>query len=127
MGLVVCDEGLTEAVIGAAIEVHRELGPGLLESVYEKALMLELGYRDIKAESQAEVPVLYKGQNLGLGFRADIIVEKSLVLELKVCTAFDPSHLAQIITYQKVLGIKRGLLINFNAKLLKDGLKRVSI
>ena len=127
MDLIVCDDRLIEKVIGAAIEVHRELGPGLLESVYEKALMIELADRSLHADCQVEIPVFYKERDLGVGFRADIIVEHSLILELKVCAAFEPIHLAQIMNYQKLLGFKRGLLLNFNCKLLKDGIKRVSI
>ena len=127
MELVICKDDLIEKVIGAAIEVHRELGPGLLESVYEQALMIELADRTIVARSQVEVPTSYKGRDLGLGFRADIIVEGSLILELKACSTLEPIHLAQIISYQRLLQFKRGLLINFNCKLLKDGIKRVSI
>jgi len=127
MELVVCKDDLIEKVIGAAIEVHRELGPSLLESVYEQALMIELADRVIVARSQVEVPTSYKGRDLGLGFRADIIVEDSLILELKACSALEPIHLAQIMNYQRLLGFKRGLLVNFNCKLLKDGIKRVSI
>ncbi len=127
MELVICNDDLIEKVIGAAIEVHRELGPGLLESVYEQALMIELADRTIVARSQVEVPTSYKGRDLGLGFRADIIVEDSLILELKACSALEPIHLAQIMNYQRLLGFKRGLLMNFNCKLLKDGIKRVSI
>ena len=127
MDLIVCDAGLSEAVIGAAIEVHRHLGPGLLESVYEQALMLELAERGIRARNQVEVPVSYKGRHLGLGFRADVVVEDSLVLELKACSALESIHMAQIMSYQKLMGFKHGLLINFNCKLLKEGLKRVSI
>ena len=127
MELVVCSDDLIERVIGAAIEVHRELGPGLLESVYEQALMVELTDRRIQAVRQVEIPVVYKQHDLGLGFRADILVEQSLIVELKACVALEPIHLAQIMTYQKLLRFKRGLLINFNCKLLKDGIKRVSI
>ena len=127
MELFVCKDDLIEKVIGAAIEVHRELGPGLLESVYEQALMFELANQDIAACNQVEVPAHYKGHDLGLGFRADIIVEGSLILELKACSELEPIHLAQIMNYQRLLGFKRGLLINFNCKLLKDGIKRVSI
>lgn len=127
MELIVCDDALIERVIGAAIEAHRELGPGLLESVYEQALMIELTTRGIHALQQVEIPVSYKQHQLGPGFRADIIVENSLILELKACAALEPIHLAQVITYQRLLRFKRGLLINFNSRLLKDGIKRVSI
>jgi len=125
--MIICDDDLIERVIGSAIEVHRELGPGLLESVYEQAMMVELANQGIAACHQVAVPASYKGHDLKLGFRADIIVEESLILELKACSALEPIHLAQMITYQRLLKFKRGLLINFNCKLLKDGIKRVSI
>jgi len=125
--MIICDDDLIEKVIGSAIEVHRELGPGLLESVYEQAMMVELANQEIAARHQVAVPASYKGHDLKLSFRADIIVEESLILELKACSALEPIHLAQMITYQRLLKFKRGLLINFNCKLLKDGIKRVSI
>jgi len=125
--MITCDDDLIERVIGSAIEVHRELGPGLLESVYEQAMMYELADRQIAARNQVDVPASYKGRDLQLGFRADMIVEDSLILELKVCSALEPIHLAQMMTYQRLLKFKRGLLINFNCRLLKDGIKRVSI
>ena len=125
--MIICDDDLIERVIGSAIEVHRELGPGLLESVYEQAMMWELANQGITARNQVDVPTSYKGNDLGLAFRADIIVEDSLILELKACSTLEPIHLAQIISYQRLLQYKRGLLINFNCKLLKDGIKRVSI
>ncbi len=127
MDLIIGDDALIERVIGAAIEVHRELGPGLLESAYEQALLVELADRGIHTAHQVEVPVFYKQHDLGLGFRADVIVEECLILELKACAALESIHMAQIMTYQKLLRFKRGLLINFNTKLLKDGIKRVSI
>ena len=125
--MIICDDDLIEKVIGSAIEVHRELGPGLLESVYEQAMMVKLANQEIAARHQVAVPASYKGHDLKLSFRADIIVEESLILELKACSALEPIHLAQMITYQRLLKFKRGLLINFNCKLLKDGIKRVSI
>jgi GxxExxY protein len=125
--LIECDEELIEKVISAAIRVHRELGPGLFESVYESALAIELEEMGIKFDRQMEVPAYYKGHNLGLGFRADIIVENCLVLELKVVKEIKDVHLAQIITYQRLLSFKRGFILNFNCKLMKDGIKRVSI
>jgi GxxExxY protein len=122
-----CGDDLIGAVINAAIAVHRILGPGLLESVYEQALAFELADRNIKYLRQVDVPVVYKGYALGIGFRADMIVEEGLLLELKTVDSFSPVHLAQVITYLRLLNIKRGLLLNFNTKLLKDGIKRVSI
>ncbi len=126
-GLVVCEKQLTELVIGSAIDVHRELGPGLLESAYESALVYELTQKDLICQRQIEVPLLYKGVELGQGFRADVIVEDSLLLELKAVDALTNLHTAQVITYLKLLKIKRGLLINFNTGLLKNGIKRISI
>ena len=127
MELIVCSDELIERVIGAAIEVHRVLGPGLLESIYERALMIELADRGIAARHQVEVPASYKGHDLGVGFRADIIVEESLVVEVKACSTLEPIHLAQIMSYQNQLHFKRGLLINFHCRLLRDGIRRVSI
>lgn len=122
-----CEEALIECVLGAAISVHRELGPGLLESVYELALMMELTCLGIEAKRQVEIPVSYKGVNLDIGFRADIIVAESLVLEIKAVDELSATHTAQIMSYLKLLEYKRGLLLNFNKKLLKEGIRRVSI
>ena len=122
-----CDDGLIDSVLTAATNVHRELGPGLLESVYERALMIELAEADIKAERQVDVPIRYKNHDLGTAFRADIIVENSLLLEVKAIEELTAMHLAQVITYLKLLNFKRGYLLNFNTRLLKDGIKRVSI
>ena len=122
-----CGDGLVERVVGAAISVHRELGPGLLESVYERALAFELSNRNIGFVRQIEVPVVYRGNDLGMGFRADMIVEGGLLLELKAVEEFSNVHLAQVMTYLRLLNIKRGLLLNFNTRLLKDGIKRISI
>jgi GxxExxY protein len=118
---------LIEDVLGAAIRVHKELGPGLLESAYEFALMYEFSELGIEAARQVEVPVKYRGQELGVGFRADVIVNHCLLLELKTVDDFTAVHLAQVMTYLRMLNIKRGLLLNFNTKYLRDGIKRVSI
>ena len=125
--LVDCGDNLIGEVINAAIAVHKILGPGLLESVYEQALAFELSDRNIGFLRQVDVPVVYRGNDLGVGFRADMIVEDVLVLELKAVDEFSGVHLAQLMTYLRLLRIKRGLLLNFNTKLLKDGIKRVSI
>jgi GxxExxY protein len=116
---------LTAAVIGAAIKVHKLLGPGLLEVLYERALRHELLLRGIPFESQQPVPVNYKGQHLGDDLRLDLVVEKRLIVELKAIDQFHPIHEAQLITYLKLTGVRTGLLINFNVRLLKDGLKRI--
>lgn len=126
-GLRICREDLLERVIGAAITVHKHLGPGLLESVYEMALLMELAELRIPAQRQVEIPVFYRGHPLGTGFRADIVVANCLLLEIKSVDAFHPIHEAQVINYLKLLQFKRGLLINFNKKLLKEGIKRVSV
>ena len=95
--------------------------------MYELALMMELGRAKIQAKRQVDVPVHYQGQELGIGYRADIIVEDSLLLEIKAVDELKPIHLAQIMTYLKLLGLKRGYLLNFNVRLMKEGIKRVSI
>ena len=115
---------LAECVIGLAIEVHRTLGPGLLESVYENALVYELTESGYAIEHQKALNVIYKGQVMG-EFRADIIVENSLLLELKSVERHDPLFEAQVLTYLKISGLHLGLLLNFNSRLLKDGIKRL--
>ncbi len=118
------DKDLTEKVIGCAIEVHRHLGPGLLESVYERCLAFELAAANIQHETQKEVMVNYKGVSLDLGYRTDLVVENRLIIELKAVDQIMPVHEAQLLTYMKLAGISLGLLINFNMKWLKDGIKR---
>ena len=115
---------LSEKVIGCAIEVHRNLGPGLLESVYEKALAVELKHAKLNFEQQYVIPVFYKGENIG-EHRLDILVEKSLVLELKAVDRSDPVFKAQLLSYLKLGNFRLGLLINFNLPVLKDGITRV--
>ncbi len=118
---------LTERVIGCAIEVHKALGPGLLESTYERCLAKELSEAGIMFESQAPLPVKYKGEQLDCGYRIDLLIEKNLVVELKAVDELSAVHKAQILTYMKLLNAKVGLLINFNKKLLKNGIKRFSL
>ena len=120
------DDALTRGIIGAAIEVHRFFGPGLLESIYEKALSHELRLRDIAVVCQYQVPVTYKGSPLG-DFRIDMLVCEEVIVELKVVDSLAPIHVAQLLTYLKLTGLKRGLLINFNVERLVDGIKRVSL
>ena len=122
-----CEEELVRTVVDAAISVHRHLGPGLLESVYEQALAYELSGRNVGVSRQVDVPVFYKGQDLGMGFRADMIVGDCLLLELKSVDSLSSVHLAQVMTYLRLLRFKRGLLLNFNTRLLKEGIKRVSL
>ena len=116
---------LTRDVIGAAIEVHKALGPGLLESAYEECLCRELRLRNITYERQKELPIEYKGIKLDCGYRLDIVVASKLILELKSCSNLEPIHKAQLLTYLKLTGIKIGLLINFNVPILKQGIKRI--
>jgi GxxExxY protein len=117
---------LTGEVIGAAIEVHKSLGPGLLESAYEECLCRELDLRKIAYERQKALPVEYKGVRLDCGYRLDVVVDKRLILELKACDSLLPIHEAQLLTYLKLAGIKVGLIINFNVAVLKEGIKRIS-
>ena len=114
----------TNLIIGAAIEVHRELGPGLLESLYEKALVWELEKQGLHFETQVPLNICYKGSDLGEGYRMDLVVDESVVVELKTVEQILPIHEAQILSYLKISGIKLGLLLNFNVPLLKDGVKR---
>jgi GxxExxY protein len=116
---------VTGAVIAAAIEVHRLLGPGLLESIYQRALSHELHLRGILYQAQRPVPVAYKGVNLGDDLRLDVVVADQLIVELKAVDKLLPIHEAQLITYLKLTGLHVGLLINFKVRLLKDGIKRI--
>jgi len=115
---------LTGRIIGAAIEVHKILGPGLLESVYEECLCRELGIAQVLFERQKEIPIEYKGIKLTCGYRIDLLVEERIIVEIKSCDIILPVHEAQLLTYLKLMGLKVGLLINFNVPILRDGLKR---
>ena len=117
---------LTGKVIGAAIQVHKTLGPGLLESAYEECLCRELQLRKIPYERQKALPIEYKGAKLDCGYRLDVLVDGKLILELKSCEHLEPIHEAQLLTYLKLTGIKIGLLINFHISRLKDGIKRIA-
>lgn len=117
---------LTEAIIGAAIEVHRVLGPGLLESIYEEALCYELNLRGIQVERQVELGIEYKGVVIR-GQRLDILVESQVILELKSVSKLPEVATAQTLSYLKATGLKRALLLNFGAKRLIDGIKRISL
>ena len=116
---------LGRIVIGCAIEVHRSIGAGALESIYEEASAYEFGLKGLAFRRQASLPVVYKGVNLGLGYRVDFIVEEKLVVELKTVERLLPIHDAQVLTYLKVLNLRQGLLINFNVPLLKKGIKSI--
>jgi GxxExxY protein len=116
---------ITERVIGACIEIHRQLGPGLLESAYEECLCYELAQHGLNFERQQALPVVYKGVRLDCGYRLDIVVEDAVILELKTVEKLLPIHEAQLLTYLKLTGLTLGLLLNFNVPVLKDGLRRV--
>jgi GxxExxY protein len=115
---------LTEQIIGAAIEVHRHLGPGLLESAYETCLAYELEQQGLTVERQKALPLIYKEIRLDQGYRIDLLVAQKVVVELKVVEQFTDVHEAQVLSYLRFSGCKVGLLINFNVKLLKDGVRR---
>lgn len=121
------DSELTGHVIGAAIEVHRVLGPGLLESIYQKSLEIEFQIRKISATAQARVPLQYKGHQLGDDLIMDFYFPQRLVVELKAVNAVAPVHIAQTISYMKLSQVPLGLLINFNVPALKDGIKRLAL
>jgi GxxExxY protein len=116
--------GITENIIGAAIQVHKALGPGLLESAYEHCLAHELTKRHLRAEQQKPLPLVYEQVKLECGYRVDLIVEGSVIVEIKSVDALAPIHEAQILTYLKLSGCKLGLLINFNVPVVKDGIHR---
>ncbi|MFT5317787.1 MAG: GxxExxY protein [Chlamydiales bacterium] len=118
---------LTSDIIGAAIEVHRHLGPGLLESTYEACLSYELRLRGLKVEQQKSMPIIYKDVMLECGYRLDLIVENQVIVEIKSVKELAPVHEAQLLSYLKLRGGGRGLLINFNVKLLKNGIRRMKI
>jgi GxxExxY protein len=116
---------LTSRIIGSAIEIHRILGPGLLESVYQACLFYELQKSGLQVDTQKTVPVVYKDVKLDIGFRADAIVERTVIVEIKSVVAVAPIHRAQVLTYLKLTGCQAGLLINFNVPVLKQGITRV--
>jgi len=120
----VTDNEITRAIIGAAIEVHKRLGPGLLESAYEECLLHELRTRNLSVERQKGLPVIYKEVKLDCGYRLDLLVEGRVVVELKSVENLAPIHEAIILTYLRLSGQRTGLLINFNVTVLKDGVRR---
>jgi GxxExxY protein len=121
---VLIHRALSERVIGLAIEVYRTIGPGLLEAVYRECLCLELGRAGIPFGSEVIVPVFYKDRKIPLGFRADIIVDRSIIIEVKAVGSLLPVHEAQLLTYLRLSRIRIGLIMNFHADLLRDGLRR---
>ena len=116
---------LSGKIIGAAIEVHKVLGPGLLESAYEKCLCYELHRQGLAFHSQKPLPVVYKGQKLDCGYMMDVVVENAIILELKSCNQIDPIHKAQLLTYLKLSGLQLGLLLNFNVPVMRKGVVRI--
>lgn len=121
------DDPLTGKIIGAALEVHRRLGPGLLESTYETCLCYELNLAGLKVKRQIPVPIAYREAKLDSGYRIDMIIEDEVILEIKSVSNLLPVHEAQLLSYLKHNGGGRGLLINFNVKLLKTGIKRLIV
>jgi len=116
---------LSTAIIGAAIEVHKVLGPGLLESAYQAALSREFALQGLQFEREVNLPVVYKGLRLDCGYRLDFVVEGKVVVELKSVERIEPIHVAQLMTYMRLSGKKLGLLLNFNVPQMKDGIRRV--
>lgn len=118
------DEQLTERIIGAVIEVHRELGPGLLESAYEECLCHELHLRGLKFQRQVPIPVTYKQIKLDCGYRADVIINEKVVIEIKAVESILPVHEAQLMTYLKLTKLRVGFLMNFNVDVMRHGITR---
>ena len=118
------EEDLTHQIIGASIEVHRHLGPGLLESAYQRCLAHELTIREILHEREFPIPVVYKGVSVDCGYRADFYIDEKVIVEIKAVDAISPIHEAQLLTYLKLTECKVGLLINFNVPILKKGVVR---
>lgn len=116
---------ISRIIVDCCFKAHNELGPGLLESVYEEVLSYELIKRGLNVERQKGIPVIYENLKMELGFRADIVVENKVIIELKSIDAIAPVHSKQLLTYLKLTGLKLGLLINFNEALIKDGIKRI--
>ena len=116
---------LSYRVIGIALELHRNIGPGLLESAYENALAYDLSEAGFETKQQVAMPFYYKGKTMEIGYRLDIVVERKLILEIKSVETLAPVHYSQVLTYLKLSDIKLGLIINFNTKLLKDGIHRI--
>jgi len=116
---------LTNKIVGATIEVHKTLGPGLIESTYERCLCHELRLRRVAFANQVALPVVYKGSKIDCGYQMDLVVENAVVLELKSCEKIEPIHQAQLLTYLKLSGLKLGLLLNFNVPVMRDGIRRI--
>jgi len=122
-----CDPDIIDQVLTAATLVHRELGPGLFESVYEHALALELRAMGLQVFTQIALPVKYRGIELGLGYRADILIPNALLLEIKSIRQIEAVHVTQLLTYLRCSDIRTGFILNFNRRLMRDGIKRVTL
>ena len=122
---MITEEEISKIVFESALKVHKDLGPGLLESAYEECLFYELKKTNLKIEKQKPLPLIYEEVKLEIGYRIDIIIENKFIIEVKSVEALNDVHLAQLLTYLKLSECKLGLLINFNVKLLKDGVRRV--
>ena len=118
---------ITEAIIGSAIEIHRKLGPGLLESAYKQCLVYSLSKRGLTIEIEKAIPLVYEEVKLECGYRADIIAEQRVIIEVKSVDALADIHTAQMLTYLRLSGCKIGLLMNFNVTVMKDGIKRLIV
>jgi len=116
---------LSSKIIGAAIDVHKALGPGLLESAYEECLCYEMSLRDLSFERQKTLHVVYKEKKLDCGYRLDVVVANTIILELKACENIESIHRAQLLTYLKLSGLSLGLILNFNTTVMKDGIVRI--
>ncbi|MCW5912238.1 MAG: GxxExxY protein [Cyclobacteriaceae bacterium] len=116
---------LSKIIVNACFQIHRELGPGLFESVYEQCLYFELVQAGLPVKRQKELPVIYKSNKMELGFRADLIVDRKAIIEIKSIETIAPVHQKQLLTYLRLTGLKLGLLVNFNEALIKDGIQRI--
>jgi GxxExxY protein len=125
LGVAYENDPLTEKIIGFAISIHRDLGPGLLESAYEECLCYEIEQSGLSFRRQSALPIVYKSVRLDCGYRMDIVVENRVIVELKTVERLLPIHEAQMLTYLKLSGIRIGLLLNFNTPVLKDGIRRM--
>jgi GxxExxY protein len=121
------EEELTQAIIAAAAEVHKQLGPGLLESAYERCLAHELTLRGLRVQRQLELPIVYKGEHLDVGYRLDLVVEDRVVVEVMAVEELHPIHEARLISYLKLSGMHAGLIINFHVKQLSDGIVKRAV
>jgi len=118
-------EAIGKQIVDSAFTVHRELGPGLLESAYEQCLAFELNRRDLQVERQKLLPLIYQGMKMEAGYRLDLLVESKVIVEVKSVERLEPIHEAQLLSYLKLSGLNLGFLINFNTRLIKDGLRRL--